>query len=108
MIKVMAVGNVTKDLEVRSGTTKKEGEDKTYKVAKFTVASNRISEDKTDYVDVEVWNGQAENCAKYLKKGSGVAVSGDLTFEEFTVNDEKRFKAVIKNAEIQFTDKKAG
>jgi single-strand DNA-binding protein len=39
--------------------------------------------DKPNYVDVEVWGGQAENCARYLSKGSRVFIDGELDYQEW-------------------------
>lgn len=101
MISVFVVGNVTKDLEIKT-----VGE-KDNKICNFQVASNRISDkEKADFISVEVWNGQAENCAKYLSKGSGVAVSGDLIIDEYEKDGIKQYRPKVVNCQVQFTDKK--
>jgi single-strand DNA-binding protein len=35
------------------------------------------------FYDVEVWNGTAENCAKFLSKGSRVAIVGRLEHQQW-------------------------
>lgn len=102
MLKVTAVGNVTKDLEVQTIS----GKNGTFSKVVFTVAINHKSEDITEYVDVEVIGSYADTCSEYLHKGSGVVVVGDLRFETYDSEKGKRFKKIIKNAEITFTDKK--
>ena len=72
------VGNVTKDFELRytsSGTAS----------ATFTVAVNNIfydrdgnKQEETDFIMVTSFGKQAENDAKFLRKGSQVAVSGRI------------------------------
>lgn len=81
-------GNLTADPELKtlpSGTT----------VCQFRIASNGgRDKDGNDYpacfIDVKVWNGQGENCAKYLAKGRSVTVKGRLTFESWDRQDGSR------------------
>lgn len=70
-------GNVTKDVELRytpRGTP----------VATYTVAVDDVTgfgddrREDTDYIPVTTYGRQAENDAKYLKKGSGVTVMGKI------------------------------
>lgn len=70
-------GNVTKDvvLSFTAGGTPK---------AFYIVAVDNVFYDegqkreKTDYIPVTTYGRQAENDAKYLKKGSGVTVAGSI------------------------------
>ena len=102
MLQVMLTGNITKDLELKDVKGDK-------KVCSFTVACNRKGEDAADFVDVEVWNKQAEACAKYLKKGSKVAVIGTLHIDTYEKNDGsgkgKALKVVDSNVEFLDTKK---
>ena len=91
-------GNLTGDIELRALPS---GAD----VARLRVASNtrrRSGEewvDKTNYYTVDVFGGQARNCAQYLHKGSRVAVEGELDWREWTDKDTgKRREAVTINA----------
>lgn len=70
-------GNVTKDVELRytpRGTP----------VATYTVAVDDVyysgdeKREETEYIPVTTYGRQAENDAKYLKKGSGVTVMGKI------------------------------
>jgi single-strand DNA-binding protein len=98
-------GNLTGDIELRALPS---GAD----VARLRVASNtrrRSGEewvDKTNYYTVEVFGGQARNCAQYLHKGSRVAVEGELDWREWTDKDSgKRREAVtIKARNVVFLD----
>jgi single-strand DNA-binding protein len=51
-------------------------------------------EDAPNYFDVTVFGQQGDNCAKYLKKGRGVAVDGRLRWREWTNNDGQKRQAV--------------
>ena len=91
-------GNLTGDIELRALPS---GAD----VARLRVASStrrRSGEDwvdKTNYYTVDVFGGQARNCAEYLHKGSRVAVEGELDWREWTDTDSgKRREAVTINA----------
>lgn len=65
------VGRLVRDPELRF--TKGSGK----AVCSFTVAVNRaMSKDKADFIPVTVWGKTAENCSKYLSKGSQVGVTG--------------------------------
>jgi single-stranded DNA-binding protein len=39
--------------------------------------------DKPNYLDGEVWGGQAKNCAERLKKRSRVFIDGELDYQEW-------------------------
>jgi single-strand DNA-binding protein len=98
-------GNLTGDIELRALPS---GAD----VARLRVASNtrrRSGEewvDKTNYYTVDVFGGQARNCAQYLHKGSRVAIEGELDWREWTDKDSgKRREAVtIKARNVVFLD----
>ncbi len=79
-------------------------------VASMRIASNRKWRDdggqdheETTWMSVTVWGAQAENCAKYLKKGSGVFVEGRLVNTDWTDNDGvKRYGVEIHARTVQF------
>ena len=101
MIKAFIQGNLTNDVELK---TVKDSEKQ---VATFNVASNRPGKDGTDYLRVEVWGANAQNCAKYLKKGSGVCCAGDLDIDTYTKDDVRHVAVKLVNAQVEFTDRKA-
>lgn len=63
------IGNLTKDLELRKTSSGKS-------VTNLDIALNYYvqNEKKTDYVQVVVWDKQAEDAANYLAKGRQVYV----------------------------------
>jgi len=72
------IGNVTRDVEVRSVGQGKQ-------VANIDVAVSEKWRDErgdlqesTDYFRIEVWGKPAENAAKYLGKGSSVFIEGAI------------------------------
>ena len=66
------IGNLTRDPEItatKSGTA----------VCKMSIAvRRRYGEGETDFFNVTAWRALAENCGKYLQKGSKVAIIGSL------------------------------
>jgi single-strand DNA-binding protein len=83
-------------------------------VAEFGLAINRRwksngeAREETTFVDIEVWGTTAENAAKYLKKASGVYVSGRLKLDTWEDKNGggKRSKLRVVADVIQFTDSK--
>jgi single-strand DNA-binding protein len=62
----------------------------------------------TVYVDVTVWNRQAENCCQYLKKGRAVHVEGFLKMDTWDdkATGEKRSKLKVEAERVQFLDRR--
>lgn len=81
------IGNLTKDPELRY--TK----DNTA-VANFNIAINRVK-DGVDYIPIKVFNKQAENCQKYLTKGSKVAIDGVVRTGSYEKDDKKHYTMEI-------------
>jgi len=102
--RVVLVGNLTKDPELRStsgGTS----------VCKLRLAVNTRRKDETgqwvdkpNYFDVTVWGNQAESCAQYLSKGRPVGVDGRLEWREWDATDGsgKRQAVEVVAESVQF------
>jgi single-strand DNA-binding protein len=97
--KVFLMGNVTGDVELRytqSGTA----------VAEFCIAVNERYGEKesTVFVNVTVWNKQAENCSKYVQKGSPVLVEGRWSSDTWDDKEtgKKRRKDFVTANNVQF------
>ena len=70
MNKVILIGNLTKDPEIRNTQTGK-------KVATFALAVNE-GKDKVQYFNCSAWERLAEILEQYVKKGVKVAIVGSL------------------------------
>jgi len=70
---------------------------------KFKKSSGEI-EDEATFVDITVWGRQAENCAEYLQKGSGVLLNGRLKLEQWESRQtgEKRSRIRVVGERVQF------
>ena len=101
MNKVILIGNLTKDPEL---TTTNSG----ISVCRFTLAvprrfQNAEGERETDFLNVTVWRNQAENCNKYLKKGSKASIVGSLQTRSYDAQDgTKRYVTDIVAEEVEF------
>lgn len=91
---VNLIGNLGKDPETRTF-------DSGDKVANFSVAcTERWKKDgeqkeKTEWVNVAVFGSLAEICAKYLKKGSKVYLSGSLQTRKYQKDGEDRYATEV-------------
>lgn len=101
--KVMLIGNLTRDPEVRhtpKGTA----------VGDFGLAMNMTyrtqdggEKEEVCYVDVVVWGRQAETCKQYLSKGRQVFIEGRLQLDQWeSPQGEKRSRLRIRAERVQF------
>lgn len=105
MNKVILIGRLTKDPELRytpNGVA----------CCQFVIALDR-GKDKdgndrgADFPMVNVWEKQAENVNKYLKKGSLIGVEGQLKTRNYDDKDGKRvYVTEVQAQHIQFLDSK--
>ena len=108
--KVMLIGNLTRDPEVRftpKGTA----------VAEIGLAINRNwtndqgqKQEETTFVDVTLWSRQAEIAQQYLSKGSPIYIEGRLQLDTWDDKEtgKKRSKLRIIGENFQFLGAKAG
>lgn len=68
MLKLMLIGNLTRDPELRTVDTANGQR----VVTNFTVAVNGRRDGEATFVRISVWDTLAENCARYLAKGRKV------------------------------------
>jgi len=101
--KVMLIGNLTRDPELRylpSGQA----------VANFTIAVNRTynsqsgeKKEEVNFIRIVVWARRAEVCNEYLKKGSPVFVEGRLQSRSWEAQDGSKRSTMEVNAQsVQF------
>lgn len=101
MNKVILVGNLTRDPELSETTSG-------IAVCRFSIAvsrdyANQDGNRETDFFNITVWRGRAENCGKYLKKGNKVAVVGSLQNRSYEDKDGiKRTVTDVVASEVEF------
>jgi len=107
--RVILVGNLTRDPELRylpSGTA----------VAEVGLAINdrRKAEngewvEETTFVDVTLWQRNAEVASEYLTKGSPVLIEGRLKLDSWQTNDgQKRSKLKVVGEKMQMLSSRGG
>ncbi len=101
MNKVYLIGNLTRDPELSETSSG-------IAFCRFSIAVNRTFANadgnrEADFFNITVWRNQAENCSKFLKKGSKVAVVGSLQNHSYEDKDGiKRTLTDIVASEIEF------
>lgn len=98
--KVTLIGRLGRDPELRYTQSSKP-------VCGFSLAVDGGSKDSTEWVNIVAWEKTAENCGKYLQKGSTVAVEGRLQTRQWEDdNGNKRRKTEVIAARVVFLDSK--
>jgi single-strand DNA-binding protein len=100
--KAMIYGNLTRDPELKSLPSGMQ-------VASFGIATNRTYKDRdgkrveaADYHNIVVFGVQAENSAKYLKKGASAFVEGRLQTQSWEKDGVKHYRTEIVADRVQF------
>jgi len=106
--KAMIFGNLTRDPEMKSLPSG-------VSVTTFAIATNRVYNDRdgnrqeaTDFHNVVVFGKQAENCAKYLTKGSSAFVEGRLQTRSWESDGHKNYRTEIVADRVQFGPRSGG
>ncbi|MCI6733791.1 MAG: single-stranded DNA-binding protein [Clostridia bacterium] len=101
MNKVFLIGNLTRDPEMSETPSG-------IPYCRLGIAVNRPysgsdGERATDFFNITVWRAQAENCGRYLKKGSKVSVVGSLQNRSYEDKDgnKRQVTDIIAN-EVEF------
>ena len=105
MNKVILIGRLTKDPEVRYTTTNNT------LVCGFSLAVNRRlakeGEQQADFFNIVAWNKLGEFCSKYFVKGQQVVISGRLQTRNYDDKDGKKiYVTEIVAEEAHFADTK--
>ena len=103
---VNIMGNLTRDPELKNIAAGKS-------VCTLSIANNRVysknNEKVTEvsYFDVDVWGAVGENCAKYLKKGSGIIVEGRLKQDRWEKDGKTQSRVRITANSVHFMPKRS-
>jgi single-strand DNA-binding protein len=92
---VTLIGYLATDVEL-----KELPDDK--RVAGFLLAVGRPGKDEADFVWVNVWDRQAETCARFLEKGKRVAVDGRLRSRQWEEEGKRRRAVEVVANRVQF------
>lgn len=99
MNNVCLVGNLTRDPEVRDGTTT---------ICRFTVAvtDGYGDNEKTSFIPIVVFGKLADNCGQYLTKGSKVGVQGRIQTGSYERDGQKVYTTDIIANRVEFLSSK--
>ncbi|MBQ1496321.1 MAG: single-stranded DNA-binding protein [Bacilli bacterium] len=105
MNRVELIGRITRDPELRYTNSN-------IATARFTLAVNRPfqgqnGEQGTDFINIVVWRKQAENVAKYVSKGSLVAVEGRIQTGSYEKDGQRIYTTDVVADSVQFLETKA-
>lgn len=99
MNKVFLIGRLTQD---PTASTVASG----HSYCRFSIAVNRYSsrdgESRADFINIITWDNLAQNCVKYLEKGSQVAVIGSIQTGSYERDGIKRQTFDIRADQVEF------
>ncbi len=101
MLKITAIGNLTRDVELKMDestgipyTILRIASDRRYR--------NRAGEKITDFISIKVRGPLAERCAAFAYKGCKLAASGDFETIVFSEDPTRQPGFLIKANEVEF------
>jgi single-strand DNA-binding protein len=105
--RVILVGNLTRDVDVRFTKTGTPVTDLGLAV-NDRVKRNDEWVDETTFVDVTLWGRTAEIAGEYLTKGSPVLIEGRLKLDTWEQEGQKRYKLHVVGERMQMLGGKPG
>ncbi len=106
MNRVILMGNLTRDVELRQTSSNKA-------VAGFGIAINHKwktadgeAKEETTFVDCEAWGKTGEVIAQYFGKGKQIVVEGRLKLDQWEAEGQKRSKLKVVVDSFHFTGSK--
>jgi single-strand DNA-binding protein len=102
--KVMLIGNLTRDPEVRYTPKGSAVADIGLAINRYFTLENGEKREETTFVDVVLWGRQAELAQQYLSKGRPVFIEGRLQLDswEDKTSGQKRSKLRVVGENMQF------
>jgi len=101
--KVLLMGNLTKDPELRYTPQGMAVANLRLAVSRKYRSKTQEIKEETCFVTVVVWNKQAETCNQYLQKGRPVFVEGTLQSRSWEDNNgQKRSVIEVRADRVQF------
>jgi len=106
--KVMLIGNLTRDPELKSLPSG-------IQVATLGLATNRVYRDRdgnkqeqTEFHNVVVFGRQAETSSQYLRKGDNAMIEGRIQTRSWEKDGQKQYRTEIVADTVQFGAKRGG
>lgn len=107
--RVILLGNVTRDLELRYTPSGMAVTDLGMAVNDKRKNASGEWVEETTFVDVTLWGRTAEVASEYLSKGSPVLIEGRLKLDSWETNDgQKRSKLKVVGEKMQLLGSRGG
>lgn len=108
MNKVILIGRLTRDPEVRTTTTGKTVTSFTLAVdRRFVRRDNSEGQQTADFIPIVTWNKLAEICGNNLTKGRRISVEGRIQVRTYDdQNGNKRYVTEVVADDVEFLDSK--
>lgn len=105
--RVILVGNLTRDVELRRTPQGTAVTDVSLAVNERTKRNDQWV-DEVNFFDVTIWGRTAEIAAEYLSKGSNVLIEGRLRQEKWEQDGQKRSKVKVICDKMQMMGSRPG
>lgn len=107
MNKVILIGNLTKEVEIKQLTSGIIVGNMSLAVNRYFVRADGTKDNEVCYIDLVVYGKSAELCKQWLFKGSKICVEGRLMYQQWqTQSGEKRSKHVVSVEKVEFLNSK--
>ena len=105
MNSVILIGRLTQDPQASTL-------DSGHSYCRFSIAVNRRfsrnGENQADFINIITWDALAQNCVKYLVKGSQVAVQGSIQTGSYERDGVRRQTFDIRADQVEFLSRATG
>lgn len=98
--KFMAIGNLTRDIEITAAGDTSVGN------TGLAINEKYKDEERTVFIDMEIWGKMAETVAEWRKKGDPIFVEGSIKFHTWEKDGVKRSRHTLRADNIQFLNKR--
>jgi single-strand DNA-binding protein len=106
--RVILVGNLTRDIELRYTPSGLAVTDIGLAVNDRRKTQTGDWVDETTFVDITLWGRQAEVASEYLSKGSSVLIEGRLKLDSWETDGQKRSKLRVVGEKMQMLGGRSG
>ncbi|MCC9602595.1 single-stranded DNA-binding protein [Stieleria sp. JC731] len=106
--RVILVGNLTRDIELRYIPSGQAVSDVTIAVNDRRKTANGDWVEEACFVDVTLWGRNAEVASEYLSKGSPVLIEGRLKLDRWETDGQKRSKLRVICEKMQMLGGRSG
>ncbi len=100
--KVLLIGNLTRDPEVRYTPKGTAVGDLGIAINDSYKAQDGTVKETVTYINIEVWGRQAETCKQYLTKGRPIFVEGQLRLDQWEQDGQKKSMLRVRADRVQF------